>query len=321
MHGLADDVVAPKRERQVGNATRNVAAGQGRLDGAGRLNEVQGVLVMLLDARRDGQDVRVEDDVFGREADFFGEYLVGACADRDLALGRVRLPLLIKSHDDGGRTVAADELREMLELLLAFLEADGVDDALARQALQAGLDNGPLGAIHHDGHSVDVRLTLDESQEAGHGRLTVQHALVHVDVYDLRAVVHLLLRDRQGSLEVALQNELLELRRAGDVGALADVDEVHFGPPGEGLGPVQPRVRLDDGRAARRAVFQGLGVGADELRRGAAAAADDVQPAVVGPLADGGHHIVHGEAEARLGEWVGQAGVRVRAKVDRCDAG
>jgi hypothetical protein len=39
------------------------------LDPARRVDEVDGVVVVLLDAGRDREDVRVEDDVLGREAD------------------------------------------------------------------------------------------------------------------------------------------------------------------------------------------------------------------------------------------------------------
>ena len=48
------------------------------------------VVVVLLDAGGDGEDVGVEDDVLGREADLLGQDAVGALADRDLALDRRR---------------------------------------------------------------------------------------------------------------------------------------------------------------------------------------------------------------------------------------
>jgi hypothetical protein len=41
---------------------------------------------VLLDAGGDREDVGIEDDVLGREADLVGEQLVGALADLDLAL-------------------------------------------------------------------------------------------------------------------------------------------------------------------------------------------------------------------------------------------
>jgi hypothetical protein len=50
------------------------------------LDEVDGVVVVLLDAGGDGEDVRIEDDVFRREADLFDQQVVGAGADLDLAL-------------------------------------------------------------------------------------------------------------------------------------------------------------------------------------------------------------------------------------------
>ena len=72
----------------------------------------------------------------------------------------------------------------------------------------------------------DVRLGGDEVEELGHHLLGVEQPLVHVDVEDVRAAVDLLLRDGERRLEIAALIELRELRRAGDVGALADHDEV-----------------------------------------------------------------------------------------------
>ena len=98
-------------------------------------------LVVLLDPRRDGEHVRVEDDVLGREAGLVDEQVVGALADRDLALDRVRLSLLVERHHDHGRRRAPDAPRLREERLLALLERDRVDDALALDALEAGLEH------------------------------------------------------------------------------------------------------------------------------------------------------------------------------------
>ena len=64
--------------------------------------------VVLLDAGRDREHVRVEDDVLGREAGLLDQQPVGALADRDLALDRVGLALLVEGHHDRRRAVAAD---------------------------------------------------------------------------------------------------------------------------------------------------------------------------------------------------------------------
>jgi hypothetical protein len=58
-----------------------------------------------------------------------------------------------------------------------------------------------------------------------HGGLAVQHGLVHVDVDDLRAVFHLLAGHRERLLVFTIQDHAGEGLGAGDVGALADVDE------------------------------------------------------------------------------------------------
>jgi hypothetical protein len=63
--GFAHRVVAAEREAHVGDAARDLGAGQVCLDPARRLDEVDGVVVVLLDAGRDREDVRVEDDVLG----------------------------------------------------------------------------------------------------------------------------------------------------------------------------------------------------------------------------------------------------------------
>lgn len=62
-------------------------------------------------------------------------------------------------------------------------------------------------------------------QESRHGGGAVEHALIHVDVEDLRAVLDLLARDGDGFLEFLREDEFRELGGARDVGAFADVDE------------------------------------------------------------------------------------------------
>jgi hypothetical protein len=81
------------------------------------------------------------------------------------------------------------------ELLLPRLEGDGVDDRLALHALEAGLDDLPLGGVDHHRHAADVGLGGDQLEEAVHRLDAVDHPLVHVDVDDLRAGLDLLAGD------------------------------------------------------------------------------------------------------------------------------
>ena len=165
-------------------------------------------------------------------------------------------------------------------------------------------------------------------QVARHGGDAVDHALVHADVDDVGAVLNLLARDADGFFELAFLDEARELRRAGDVGALADHD-VDAGLLGEGLrsGEAQrlrsayftlklPPRRVALREFARMHAFEGLGDGGDVLGRVAAAAAGDVDEAAVREAAERARHVVGAEIEAGRRERVGQAGVGVAGDGD-----
>ena len=76
-----------------------------RADLAARLDEVDAVVVVLLDPRRDREDIGIEDDVLGRKADA-DQQLVGALADLDLALLGIGLADLVERHDDDRRAIS-----------------------------------------------------------------------------------------------------------------------------------------------------------------------------------------------------------------------
>ena len=136
-------------------------------------------------------------------------------------------------------------------------------------------------------------------------------ALVHVDVEDLRAGLDLLARDGERAGIVAGGDQLAEPRRAGDVGALADVDEGNVGGQGERLEAGQAHQRRNVRDLARRNAAHRLGDRADVVGRRAAAAADDVDEAGAREFADLGRHRVG--ALVVDAEFVGQAGVRIGA--------
>ena len=164
-----------------------------------RLDEVDGIIVMLFEAGGDREDIGVEDDVLGRKADA-GEQLVGPLANLDLARLGVGLPDLVERHDDDRSAIGHAFARMREEGFLALLHADRIDDRLAGNAFQARLDHGPFRAVDHHRNARDVGLGGDELQERRHRIFGVEQALIHVDVDDLRAVLDLLARnlDRRG---------------------------------------------------------------------------------------------------------------------------
>ena len=224
VHRFAHRVVAAERERQVRNAPRDLGLRQLRADPAHRFEVFNAVARMLVQPRRNGEDVRIEDDVLGRVA-HAGEQPVGALGNGDAPLERVGLALLVERHDDHRRAVAAAEPRLAQELGLAFLEGDGVDDRLALHAFQPRLDHAPARAVDHQRHARDIGLRGEQAQEGAHRLFRIEHRLVHVDVDDLRAVLHLLACDHQRTGVIAGEHQPRKGARSCDVGALADVDE------------------------------------------------------------------------------------------------
>ena len=267
---------------------------------------------MLLDAGGDGEDVRIENDVLGREADLIDEDAIRSLADADLVFVSRGLALLVEGHHHRGGAVLFDLRGAFFELRLAFLERDGVHDALALQALQTGLDDLPLRGIDHDGHLVHLRLGLQEDQKLRHHRHAVDEALVHADVDDVCAALDLLTRDGDGFFEFVFLDELREFRRASHVRALADHEVVRAGAQHIRLRAAEAhRVRIG-GDLTRRETFHGFRDGGDVRRRVAAAAAHDVHEAAAREILRVASHVRRQQIEARGCQRVRHARIRIR---------
>src|SRR5688572_8959313 len=91
VHRFADYVVAAERERDVAQPARNFRSWTTPFDDPRGLDEVDGVAIVLLHARRHRQDVGVEDDVLRRKADLFGQQLKSALANPHLLIDLDRL--------------------------------------------------------------------------------------------------------------------------------------------------------------------------------------------------------------------------------------
>ncbi|MNL49959.1 hypothetical protein D3C87_1729340 [compost metagenome] len=99
-------VVATERERHVGDAAGNQGVRQLAFDVFARADKVLRVVVVLFNTGRDGEDIGVEDDVFWRETDLFGQDLVRPTANFNLAFAGVCLADFIKRHHHHSGTVA-----------------------------------------------------------------------------------------------------------------------------------------------------------------------------------------------------------------------
>ena len=313
MHGFAHGFVAPKRKAHVADAAADEHARKFGLDAPRRVEIGQRVVVVLFDARGDGEDIGVKDDVLGQEAHLVGQDVISAVGDGYPVIGRFRLAVLVEGHDNDRRAVAPGQSRLADEFRLAFLQADRIDHALALDALQSGLDDAPFGGIDHDRHAGDIRFSGQQIEKADHRRLGVEHALVHVDIDHLRAVLHLLAGHFQRGGIVAIEDEPGETLGTGDIGALADVDEVRVRADDQWLQPTQPGVGRHGRNRARRQVTDGFGEGANVGRGRATAAADDVHHPFGRIFAQYSGHVFRRVVVAA--ELVGQSRVGINAGI------
>src|SRR6201999_2786842 len=195
VHGFANLVVAAKTEGDIGDAAAYFGVRQIFLDPAGRVDEVDCVVVVLLHPGGDREDVGIEDDVFGRESDAVDQDSISTFTDTDLVFERGGLALFVEGHHDNRGAVSQHRRCIFPELLFAFFKRDGVYDAFALHAFKAGFDDLPLGGVHHERHLGDFRFGCQQLQKAAHGGDAIDHALVHADVDNVGAIFDLLTRD------------------------------------------------------------------------------------------------------------------------------
>ena len=199
MHGLADEFHAAEGKGNVAHSAADSASWTLLFDAAGGLDEGHSVSVVLLDSGGDSQDVGIEDDVVGIEADAIHQQFEAADANLHFAFHVSRLAFVVKGHDHYSSAKAADERSFADEIFLSFLQRNGIDDALALTALETGLDNAEIGRVDTQRHLVDTPLTFkiirrrmldrylgnvrfrrNQVDEARHGSHAIQHSFVHV---------------------------------------------------------------------------------------------------------------------------------------------
>ncbi len=283
-------------------------------DLARRFDEVDTVIIMLVNAGRDRKDVRIEDDVFRREANLLGQNLVSAGTDFDLALFRVGLSRFVKCHNDNCSTIGTHQTRMMQEGFFAFFERNRVDDRLALNAFQASFDHVPLGAVDHYRNARDIRLCRDQVEIFNHDLLAVDQTFIHVDVDDLCAVFHLITRHIKRCRIIASLNELTETGGAGNVRPFADIDERNILGQREWLKARQTHQRRHLDRLARGMLGDSSGYCTDMLRRRTTATAHHIDEAFACKVLDLGCHSFR--AFVILAELVWQASIRIGA--DKC---
>ena len=124
VHRFAHGIVAAKRKRNIANAAADARTWQILFDPARRFNEIEGVITVLVQTRRDCQNIWIEDNIVRWKLGPLGQQIVSARADFAFALEGVGLALLIECHHDGGCAISPDELRMVQKFFFAVFQAD-----------------------------------------------------------------------------------------------------------------------------------------------------------------------------------------------------
>jgi len=225
VHGFADRVITPERERYVTHPARHMTMGQVFFNASGGVDEIQAVIVMLFDTGRHGKNVRIKDDVFRWETNFFRQNLIRPFTNFKFTFFGIRLTGFIKGHHHSGGTITPDQLCLFNELFFALFQGDGIDHPFTLNTFQAGFDHRPFGTVDHHRHAGNIRFRRNQVQKSDHGLFTVQHGFIHIDINDLGTGFHLLAGHIKGFGIITIQDQLFKFGRSRHIGTFANIDK------------------------------------------------------------------------------------------------
>lgn len=144
MHLFSEVIESSKTEAQIRESTTDVTVWALSPHYLSCLYKVEAVVIVLIHARSNSQDVQVEDDVLRRKTSIFSKDFVGTLANSDFIFDCGCLALLIEGHNDNCSSILENDGGFKQEFFFAFFKGDGVDDTLALAVLQACFDNFKL---------------------------------------------------------------------------------------------------------------------------------------------------------------------------------
>ena len=299
-------------EGDVGQAEDDLNVGEGVADQLDAFQRPLAELAVILVASGDGEGERVDQQIGLGQAVAVAGKLDEAAGDGELGFGGFGHALLVDGEGDHGGTELTGEDEAIGCGGLAVLEVDRVDDRLAAVKLQRGFEDVRFGAVDDEGgvHAIG---------EAGDDLVHLHNLIAPdeggADVEAVGTFGDLFAGNRDAAVPIAALLQFTPFLAAVGVAALTDGEVavllaqrrlgVEAGDAGDPNGFAGDRGRAAIADAAEHGVER-----LDMRRRGAAAAADQVE-AVFGDEAfdPGGHG---GRVERVVGFAVdefGQAGV------------
>jgi len=211
VHRLPDRVIATERKRQVAHSAAHPCKREVSLNILSGFYVINSVVIVLLDACGDSQNIRIDEDILRRKTGFLRQQTVRSVSHLPASLECGSLSLLIEEHHHCGSAVTPHQPCFLQEFLLTLLQADGVDNRLALYALQSCLQHLPLRGVNHYRQPGYVRLTHHYVDEPSHGCDAINHGIIHAYIYHLCAALHLITRHIERCRKVPLAYQPREL--------------------------------------------------------------------------------------------------------------
>ena len=228
MHRLTDIVVAPEGETEVGYTTTDMCAREVLTYPFCSPDEVGSIGIMLLHTRCDGKDIWVEDNVVRVHPYPLSENAISPLCNLDTSFIARGLPLLIEAHHHHSCPIAHHVESMFDELLLTFLQRDGVDDALTLDTFQTCHNDVPVGGVDHHRHLCDVGFCSNHIEECLHLCLGIEQTIIHVDIDNESPVFHLFSGNGKSLIVILFFYKSKEFSRTSHVTTLTDIDKLYF---------------------------------------------------------------------------------------------
>ena len=151
IHSFANRVVTAEGKREVAHAAAHLGIRQIFLDPLHRPDIIHGIVVMLLDTGSDGQNVGVENNVFGRKVDFIHQQIISSFANGNFIFVSGCLSLFIESHHHEGCPVIFNLFGLFQKIGFPVFQTQRVDDSFPLYTFQSCFYHFPFGRVDHNG--------------------------------------------------------------------------------------------------------------------------------------------------------------------------
>ena len=185
VHGFAYGIISTEGKRYVADPTTYLRTRKILLDPARCIKEVNRILAVLFHPCSYWENIGIKNDVLVVKFYLIDKDSIASLTDLNASLVGICLSLLIEGHHHYCSTKLLDGLCLLDKFFFPVFQGNRVHDTFSLYALQSSKDDAPLGTINHDWNTTDLRFRGNQVEKADHGKLAIQHALVHTDVQHL----------------------------------------------------------------------------------------------------------------------------------------